>query len=762
MHPKHRIVFILLLLTSVIALTSCSILEEILRSLTADCDIDPLVVTKTDDTNDGACTAGDCSLREAVITANSCPGVQTIELPAGGYHLTRLGPGEDAADTGDLDITDDVIIIGAGVPSIHGEGDDRVIEIHDSVVAEFELLLITDGYADMGAGILNKGDLTMRSGAINYNTAVPTSGYSGGGGFFNYQGASATFIGTQFLGNEADLGAGIHNFATASLTLEDVTLAGNAALITAGGIWNNVASNAYLTNVEVYQNTAVQYGAGIYNNGHMEITASNFEGNTGPTAGGGLYNSGLTSEKNGITLGPGDAILQDVTFTQNSATEQGAGIFNGGSLELTLGTFTENTEPDMGGGIYNDVDSEIFLTQAWFTNNNAGMGGGVYNRGLVHLYQSSFTNNSAMDGYGGGAYNDGAAAALLLRNSTVSANMVIPPSTPGGSGIYNNGGDLRIEFSTIAHNNNDGIYNNGGHGTLESTILASHGGGNCLGAPLDSNGYNLESADDCGLIEPSDLVNTAPMIAWLAMNGGTNLSHAPMPGSPAIDSGDPDTCVSIDQRGTSRPQGAQCDRGSVEVTGDETPPPEPGDSEPTPVDPTPIPPPSPISINFNADAYEIVEGDCTMLRWEAKNADSVLYNGETFPPLEAEQVCPEKTTTYKITAVNPVEQLDAFVTINVVPGKPDAPGNLSIAARECNAKIYTVTLVWSDNSDNEDGFRLYREGSLIATLGENVAGYTDTPPYGGPYKYEVEAFNSAGASGRSSVVEIGCSRTTIN
>src|SRR4029453_4363971 len=62
-------------------------------------------VTKTADTADGACDA-DCSLREAVIAANSTPiTADTISLPAGTYTLTRSGANEDAGSTGDLDIT---------------------------------------------------------------------------------------------------------------------------------------------------------------------------------------------------------------------------------------------------------------------------------------------------------------------------------------------------------------------------------------------------------------------------------------------------------------------------------------------------------------------------------------------------------------------------------------------------------------------------------------------------------------------------------
>ena len=46
--------------------------------------------------------------------ANALPGPDVINLPAGTYTLTIGGTGEDAAATGDLDITSELTISGAG------------------------------------------------------------------------------------------------------------------------------------------------------------------------------------------------------------------------------------------------------------------------------------------------------------------------------------------------------------------------------------------------------------------------------------------------------------------------------------------------------------------------------------------------------------------------------------------------------------------------------------------------------------------------
>ncbi len=71
-------------------------------------------VTKTADSNDGACNA-DCSLREAVIAANTAAGADSISFNVNGtFQLTIAGANENAAATGDLDITQALTITGNG------------------------------------------------------------------------------------------------------------------------------------------------------------------------------------------------------------------------------------------------------------------------------------------------------------------------------------------------------------------------------------------------------------------------------------------------------------------------------------------------------------------------------------------------------------------------------------------------------------------------------------------------------------------------
>ncbi len=74
---------------------------------------------------------------------------------------------------------------------------------------------------------------------------------------------------------------------------------------------------------------------------------------------------------------------------------------------------------------------------------------------------------------------------------------------------------------------------------------------------------------------------------------------------------------------------------------------------------------------------------------------------------------------------------------------PSAPVNLAANA----VSQSTVTIQWLDNSNNEDGFRIYRGNRLIGTVGANVQSYQDTGLQPATsYQYAVIAYNQVGES----------------
>ena len=77
------------------------------------------------------------------------------------------------------------------------------------------------------------------------------------------------------------------------------------------------------------------------------------------------------------------------------------------------------------------------------------------------------------------------------------------------------------------------------------------------------------------------------------------------------------------------------------------------------------------------------------------------------------------------------------------PTPPSAPYNLTADA----VSQSQVELHWFDNSNNEDGFRIYRDNNVVATVGANVTIYLDTglePTT--TYQYVAKAYNQVGES----------------
>jgi hypothetical protein len=115
------------------------------------------------------------------------------------------------------------------------------------------------------------------------------------------------------------------------------------------------------------------------------------------------------------------------------------------------------------------------------------------------------------------------------------------------------------------------------------------------------------------------------------------------------------------------------------------------------------------------------------------------------------------------TLVHPI-----FTLIFVIPA-PNAPSHLGIS-RTCAGSfsgitpiwIEDVTFTWQDNANNEDGYHIYKNGSLISTLPANSTQYNISLHYdqgtGGPLyvTFGVEAFNIGGASARPTMDATTC------
>ena len=235
----------------------------------------------------------------------------------------------------------DLTITGVGASAkLSGGGRARVVRVRPGAIVTLSELIVSDGAARHGGGILNAGTLTLVHVKVRNNRAGPddpcglrpdpTCGYRRG---------------------SRNVGGGIVNTGTLDMV--------------ASRVWGNRAAN----------------GGGIVNDGTMTVNRSTIARNVaaqwGESWGGGVVNTGTltirrsTIARNAVVSGEGYA--------------GGGGIVNGGRLIVTESTISHNRvrgqNGGAGGGIANGFEygccdaGEVLLTATTVTGNEDG---GIY------------------------------------------------------------------------------------------------------------------------------------------------------------------------------------------------------------------------------------------------------------------------------------------------------------------------------------------------------------------------------------------------
>lgn len=258
-------------------------------------------------------------------------------------------------------------------------------------------------------------------------------------------------------------------------------------------------------------------------------------------------------------------------------------VISSGTAKVTLSNLTiRNGSAPAGGGIYNNgtltiSNSTVSGNVATASKLAGGTGGGIFSSGSLTVSDSTVSGNYAAGAFafarpaeGGGVTNG---YSLTIINSTLSGNRTGPLGV--GGAIW--GGHAAINNSTISGNS---AFRGGGiavDATIQNSIVANNSGGNCAGV-MTSNGYNLSSDNTCNFHGPGDLNNSDPLLGALQNNGGPTQTMALLPGSPAIDAGNPSGCtdgsghlLKTDQRGMPRSDpedSGGCDMGAYERQSD--------------------------------------------------------------------------------------------------------------------------------------------------------------------------------------------------
>jgi uncharacterized repeat protein (TIGR01451 family) len=281
--------------------------------------------------------------------------------------------------------------------------------------------------------------------------------------------------------------------------VEIVSLMLQGGQITGEGAGVHSTGALTLTNVSVLSNTALLDGGGVYAGGAVAAANSHFENNLSTNyTGGGLYaNSTLW--------------LTNTHFISNTASGNGGGVRAADVARVLNSRFENNRSIDSDGGGLSAI-STLWLTNTHFLHNRAAInGGGIYLYGVgassEHLVNVLLAGNRANgEGQAIYAFHNGSNR-LTILHSTISS-----PTLTGGAAVVVAEGTAVIS-DTIITNHAIGIQRNGGTVSQDYNLFYANGvntDGTVSGGTnsvVGSPGFVNPAADDYRLTATSAAIN---------------------------------------------------------------------------------------------------------------------------------------------------------------------------------------------------------------------------------------------------------------
>lgn len=290
--------------------------------------------------------SGRGTLRDAITQANAHTGADTIKfsvnlcgeidlrtpLPQITGDVTIAGPGADKLTVagnalvfdvgfGAVDISDLTIAAGNCDPqgAIHNRQASLTIE--DSIV--------TSQNGGRGAGIINDAGGSL----IVQNTAVVriSNPNGNGGGISNF--GTLIVSNSTIANNSAKLGGGIYNAQSSSATFINATVSDNTASTSGGGLYNDIFSSVSLANTLVARNTKT------------DIVTQMLQSNGSTASGGPISSQG--NNLIGSTTGSTGFVSSDLTNVSSSSLHLGY-LANKGGATLVVELLTNSPARDAG------------------------------------------------------------------------------------------------------------------------------------------------------------------------------------------------------------------------------------------------------------------------------------------------------------------------------------------------------------------------------------------------------------------------------
>lgn len=416
-------------------------------------------VTRMDDPAPDACTATDCSLREAVLAAELTAAADSVVLGTGTYVLTRVTPegGTSTGTDGALRVATPLTITGAGATRTRIRWDASTP--HQHTVLEFRRIVgptvqmtissvtVSHGRGTSGGCIhaVSQSDVANRL-VLDRTTLESCEAFYGGALALNNTDLSLS--GARVRDNMASQhGGGIYIWGDTDIDSQKSVISGNSAGWSGGAVaLDGEPMFQFYTNViwvddgssVVRNNHAGRIGGAIslWNASTLDLSTiesapagqlMTLSNNTSAGTGGAIYLGNFGVQAGGINR------LRRLRINDNEAVGDGGAVRAEGALHIADVEIARNrTTTGVGGGIalyganpYSRVVARVSLRD----NLALGGGGGAIAAGCqsVDVVNSAIFGNQAGAGRGQAIETVGA---TTLRHVTVNGNVSSSAASP--------------------------------------------------------------------------------------------------------------------------------------------------------------------------------------------------------------------------------------------------------------------------------------------------------------------------------------------
>ena len=274
-----------------------------------------------------------------------------------------------------------------------------------------------------------------------------------------------------------------------------------------------------------------QYGGGILARGNLLFGESILDGNSSSSEGGGIFSFSAAGSSSSL-------IIVDSVVSDNATGYEGGGIRKViGDLTVGRSVVEDNQAGDTGGGISAANELVEVLIRDSLIQRNRHCESFVWWGWRLSIRRGCDDHKFVDCGERGGSRrrSHGGDLVAFKRSPRLSAIARSVKMSPGKrpAASTQSADEVTVSHCTIANNSLAGVW---GVDHVDSTIVAGNGSAGSYG----SDGFNLASASSAGILGP--LFGAGKHVY---LDGSRTRVHALLPGSPAIDAGDPSATAGV-------------------------------------------------------------------------------------------------------------------------------------------------------------------------------------------------------------------------